>query len=151
MTAPKAAAFDMHTGVQIANTNLADLPRIGSEWPGQGGRFAGIVRGQDGEPDYLLILGPEYDGELPWQQAMNWAAGFAADNHNDYTLPTCSEQTILFSNTRDQFQWDGYWSCEQFDKDADFAWMQDFNDCTHYYNRKDNERGARAVRRLVIQ
>lgn len=54
----------------LTEMKLTDLPRIGQAWPGQGGVFAGLVRGAGGAPDYLLILGPEYDGELtgrrPW-------------------------------------------------------------------------------------
>jgi hypothetical protein len=135
----------------FAYRKLSDLPGIGAEWPGQGGRFAGIVRGQDGAPDCLLILGPEYDGELPWQQAMDWAANFSVDGHNDYTLPTRSEQAILFGNTRDQFQRDGYWSCAQHAEFAVYAWMQLFNYGDQSSDPKGNEWRARAVRRLVIQ
>jgi hypothetical protein len=31
-------------------------PRIATEWPGQGGVYAGIMRGEDGLPDYHLIV-----------------------------------------------------------------------------------------------
>ena len=130
---------------------LGDLPRIGAEWPGQGGNFAGLVRGQDGAPDYLLILGHEYDGELPWQQAMDWATGIEADGHNDFTLPTRSEQAVLFGNISDQFRRDWYWSCEQPAEYADYAWLQYFFNGFQSGYRKNAEWRARAVRRLVIQ
>ncbi len=135
----------------LADMKLTDLPRIGAEWPGQGGQFAGLLRGQNGAPDYLLILGPEYDGEGTWQQMMDWATGLEIDGHKDFTLPTRPEQAVLFGNTRDQFQRDGYWSCEQHAEHADYAWMQYFNNGDQGNVHKDNEWRARAVRRLVIQ
>ncbi len=30
------------------------IPAIGAEWPGQGGIYAGLMRGHDGHPDYHL-------------------------------------------------------------------------------------------------
>ena len=147
-SAQTASAQAMPAMPPITEWPLGELPRIGTEWPGQGGNLAGMVRGQNGEPDYLLILGPEYDGELPWQQIMDWAASLEVEGHKDFTLPTRSEQAILFGNTRDQFQRDGYWSCEQL---ADYAWMQTFDDGTQSGYRKGIEWRARAVRRLIIQ
>ena len=32
-----------------------DIPRVGEVWPGQGGKYAGIVRGENGARDYRLI------------------------------------------------------------------------------------------------
>lgn len=151
MNTPTTATQTDRAFLLLANMKLTDLPRLGAEWPGQGGQFAGLVRGTDGAPDYLLILGPEYEGELPWQQAMEWATGIEVEGHNDYTLPTRSEQAIAFGNRRDQFQRGWYWSCEQHAEYADYAWMQGFNYGGQDSNRKDIEWRARAVRRLVIQ
>jgi len=150
-SAQTAHAQAMPAKPPIMEWPLGELPRIGAEWPGQGGRFAGIVRGQDGAPDYLLILGPEYDGELPWQQAMDWAVALEIDGHKDFSLPTRAEQAVLFGNMRNQFQRDGYWSCEQHAEGADYAWMQGFSYGYQSYHRKGNEWRARAVRRLIIQ
>ena len=130
---------------------LTDLPRLGADWPGQGGQFGGLIPGRDGAADYLLILGPEYDGELTWQKAMDWATGLKLHGFDDFTLPTRSEQAILFGTSREQFQRDWYWSCEQHAELAGCAWLQVFNYGSQYGNRKGNEWRARAVRRLVIQ
>ena len=35
---------------------LKGVPPIGANWPGQGGFYAGVVRGTDGKPDHHLIL-----------------------------------------------------------------------------------------------
>jgi hypothetical protein len=135
----------------LADMKLTDLPRLATEWPGQGGLFAGLVRSHDGAPDYLLILGPEYDDELPWQKAMDWAASLEVEGHKDFTPPTRPELAVLFGNMRDQFQRDGYWSCEQHAEYADYAWMQDFYDGGQDGSHEGIEWRARAVRRLVIQ
>jgi hypothetical protein len=44
------------------------VPRIGSEWTGRGGVYAGIMRGRNGGPDYHLIVGPKID-ETNWEEA----------------------------------------------------------------------------------
>jgi hypothetical protein len=45
------------------------VPRIGDEWPGQGGVYAGIMRGEDGQPDYHLIVPTDpaaYNESIAW-------------------------------------------------------------------------------------
>ncbi len=135
----------------ITEWTLGDLPAVGTEWPGMGGIFAGLVRGQNGGPDYLLILGPEADRELEWQQAMDWASAVQDQGHTDYVLPTRYEQAVLYGNTCDQFKRDWYWSCEQHAESADYAWYQNFGYGYQTFIRKDDEFRARAVRRLIIQ
>ncbi len=139
------------TTAVVADIKLTDLPRLATEWPGQGGQFVGLVRGQDGAQDYLLILGPEYDGEINWQKAMDWATSLEIDGHKDFTLPTRAEQAVLFGNAKDQLQQEGYWSREQLAEVADYAWVQFFGYGTQDFSHKDNEWRARAVRRLAIQ
>lgn len=34
----------------------SSVPAIGEYWPGQGGVYAGVMRGEDGQPDYHLIV-----------------------------------------------------------------------------------------------
>lgn len=44
-------------------------PRIGEYWPSQGGVYAGLMRGADGQPDYHLIVAAGDDGfteEITW-------------------------------------------------------------------------------------
>ncbi len=135
----------------ILHLTIANLPRIGSAWPDQGGIFAGLVRGQEGAADYLLILGPERESELGWQAAIDWAAGLDIDGHRDFSLPTRAEQAVLFGNLRDQFESDWYWSCEQLAASADYAWRQLFGSGGQLYWLKGYDHRARAVRRLTIQ
>jgi hypothetical protein len=78
---------DMHTDILTKKLNILRLqqflvksniaassvsgipnrpPRIGVYWPGQGGVYAGLVRGHTSQPDYRLIVADEYeyDGEV---------------------------------------------------------------------------------------
>ncbi len=135
----------------VSRWELGGLPAVGAEWPGQGGVFAGLIRGEHGAPDYLLILGPEREMEASWQAAMDWAAGLQEEGHQDFTLPSRAEQAVLFGNCRDRFERDYYWSREQHAEDADYAWSQYFGDGDQSCNHKNYEWRARAVRRLVIQ
>jgi hypothetical protein len=145
-------ATDTHTqAVPFADLKLSDLPSIGAPMDGQGGIFAGLVRGENDAPDYLLILGPEYDGELSWQQAMDWAAGLQVSGYQEFSLPNRSEHAVLFGNLRDQFQREWYWSSTQRAEGADFAWSQYFGYGYQLCIRKFSEFRARAVRRLVIR
>jgi len=44
-------------------------PAIGQYWQGQGGFYAGLMRGQDGQPDYHLVVADTEQGEtksIPW-------------------------------------------------------------------------------------
>jgi hypothetical protein len=45
------------------------IPRIGEEWPGQGGVYAGIMRGEAGKPDYHLIVPTSPDA---YAASMTW-------------------------------------------------------------------------------
>ena len=51
-----AAWLDRVMGKKPAPAPFIAVPRIGAEWPGQGGIYAGIMRGEDGQPDYHLIV-----------------------------------------------------------------------------------------------
>lgn len=127
------------------------IPRIGQVWHGQGGIYAGTVRGDEGQPDYHLILAEPDRERINWKDATEWAAGLDADGHNDFTLPKRREQAILFGNVKDRFADAWYWSCETHASDAGFAWDQDFNGGYQSGGRKGGSCRARAVRRLVIQ
>ena len=127
------------------------LPRVGEEWPEQGGVFAGARLGINGSPSYLLIAGPQYDGWLEWCAAMAWAAQLSVNGHADFALPSRTDGYPLFDNVRALFQREAYWLGEQHASGSSFAWGQYFN-YGHQLNwYKTNKLRARAVRRLPIQ
>lgn len=123
--------------------------RIGQVKKGEGGVFAGIVRGRDGAPDYYLIVGPEL-GSLTWDKAKEAAASVTVDGHKDFELPYRSEQAIMYGNVPELFEKRYYWSQEQFAGNESCAWAQYFGLGSQGWNLKDDVFRARAVRRVLI-
>jgi len=106
--------------------------------------YAGIVLGQNGEGDHHLFLLPAKTEPLNWEDAKTWAKSAGG------SLPTRSEQAILYGNLKNEFETTWHWSNEQ---DADgyaYAWLQNFNDGYQYCGLKSYKFRARAVRRLLI-
>lgn len=122
-------------------------PRIGTYWAGQGGIYAGTVRGE--EADYHLVLHKDEKESIQWQPALDWAKTLEADGHKDFNLPNRREQAILYGNLKDQFKPEWHWSCEQHASDPGYAGMQDFDDGNQDYYPKDGITRARAVRRVI--
>lgn len=133
-----------------SNTGLP--PAIGQLWPEQGGVYAGIARGFDGQPDHHLILSATKADAMPWQRAMDWAGALLDGAHNDWALPTRPQSALLFANLRDQFEQRWHWTNETYEGDGSCAWVQYFDDgCQDVNLRKSYEGPARAVRRLPLQ
>ena len=129
--------------------NLA-VPEIGAEWPEQGGQFAGAMLGVDGAPDYLLIVGPEFDGYKTWNDAKEWAAAQVVGEHGDFELPNRREGAALFDRVRSLFQHTWYWLSEQHAGYANDAWGQAFSFGNQDGWLKDGNLRVRAVRRVPI-
>lgn len=52
-----AARSQLIEGVELrAFESAGSIPPLGAYWPGEGGHNAGLVRGEDGQPDYYLIV-----------------------------------------------------------------------------------------------
>lgn len=128
-----------------------ERPQFSQYLAGEGGRFAGVMRGENGEPAYLLIVHEEHRPGAPWQQQMDWAKGLEADGHNDFRLPTRREQRVLFANANDLFADAWYWSGEQHASGPASAGLQDFSYGGQGYSRKDYSFRARAVRSVILQ
>lgn len=121
------------------------LPRIHSTYAG--GEIMGVVMGENGQPDYLLIdLGLEPKNDVTWDEAKAWASSVGGD------LPTRREQAVMFGNRREgQYQARWYWSGEARASEPSWAWTQSFGYGFQYYDRKASHYGARAVRRVPFQ
>lgn len=136
--------------------NLAELesrpglPKIGEAWPEHGGIYVGARLGVGGAPNYHLIAGPEYDGELDWDAATSWARQVSVAGESNFWLPRRSEAYLLFDRVRSLFKPRGYWLEEQHAEYPTHAWRQYFNLGYQYYWFKDSKLRARAVRRLAI-
>lgn len=109
-----------------------------------GEAYAGLILGQNGEPDYHLILLPGEAERVTWQEAKEWAKKAGGD------LPTRREQRVLFANAKEHFKPEWYWSSEQHASYSDYAWGQDFNNGSQNNLLKSFKGRARAVRRMPI-
>jgi hypothetical protein len=54
-----------------------ELPKIGEQWPEQGGIYAGARFGLSGQPNYFLVVGPQYEDHCDWDSAVAWAKALA--------------------------------------------------------------------------
>jgi len=152
-------SFDEHELMRMALERLsADTPiirrapaSIGEFWNGQGGIYAGIARGRDGQPDYHLIVGPEAHDALDWGAATQWAASVQVDGFTDFALPGRKQQALCFANVPELFKEEYYWSSEQHASDSDSAWCQYFYNGNQLYYIKDSKLRSRAVRRSSIR
>ncbi|PLP96924.1 DUF1566 domain-containing protein [Cupriavidus pauculus] len=108
-----------------------------------GERYAGLVLGEDGNPDYHLILLPGEVESITWKDACIWAGD------RDASLPTRREQSLLFANLKGEFESAWYWSGEKHDENDGWAWFQTFDCGDQYYYPQSTELRARAVRRFI--
>jgi hypothetical protein len=155
------------------------LPAIGTHWIEQGGIFAGIGRGQDGAPDYALIIAADPRGRFEdreWgkygqdvvsagslhagpgnTKAMAEAGSALAKDilaldiggHTDWYLPSQADMHLACANVRDQFE-KGDWYWTSTQCSPYDAWVQDVEDGRSTIDLKDNEFRAVAVRRFVL-
>ncbi len=107
-----------------------------------GGIYAGPTE-IDGKPAHLILLADEIYG-VDWDAAMKWAASIGG------SLPTRSEQRLLFANQKVVFKENWYWSCEQRADRPTSAWGQYFGIGNQYSDLKSCCEFARAVRRLPV-
>lgn len=121
------------------------LPRMHSTYAG--GTVMGVMAGENGQADYLLLdLGVEPKDDVTWQEALDWAKSVGGE------LPTRREQAMLFANRREgQYMKRWYWSCEPYGGDGRYAWLQHFTSGYQYDGHKDGSNRARAVRRVPFQ
>ncbi|WP_219118027.1 DUF1566 domain-containing protein [Janthinobacterium sp. UMAB-56] len=108
-----------------------------------GERYAGLILGTDGAPDYHLLLQPD-ECELDyqsWQAASSWAASLG------HSLPGRREQTLLYATLKDAFRPNWHWSGEPGDIE-DEAWCKDFDTGVSYQTAREFDCYARCVRRV---
>lgn len=75
----------------LTRTPVHGLPRIGVLWPEQGGIYCGLVRGDNGAPDYHLIMAELALAANPWKTASDWANSLVVGRFDDFTLPKRKE------------------------------------------------------------
>lgn len=157
----------------------AIAPRLGEFWEGQGGIFAGIVRGAAGWPDHYLIIPTHqaaefhevtlgtYDQDVTGATSKsNGMANTTAlaeagselckkileleiEGHRDWYLMSANEAHIAAANVPELFEKEGWYWTSTQDGRSS-AFVQDFEGGYHSYGSKDYERRARAVRRIQL-
>lgn len=108
-----------------------------------GERLAGAILNDDGTIAHYTILLPGDVDDVNWSAAKDWAAQQGGE------LPTRREQSLLFTNLRDEFESAWYWSAEAHESNSGWAWCQDFYYGDQCYGPQDSEFRARAVRRFI--
>jgi hypothetical protein len=129
-----------------APADTPTLPKIGDAWPGVDGVYAGLSRGENGEPDgHLVLLDAVPDGDMAWDAAVKWADGLGEGAR----LPTRFESALLYANLQEKFDKDRWhWTGTQLS--GYNAWRQYFDNGYQFTNLKTFEARARAVRRLIL-
>jgi len=110
-----------------------------------GETYAGLVLGQDDEPDYhLFLLDEKPSSLLNWAAAVEWAETLEA------TIPSPRELSLLFANRPDAFEAQWHWSNSPDSANKDKAWAQSFEDGSRVLIAKKTNCRARAIRRVFI-
>lgn len=108
-----------------------------------GEHYAGAVLDESGHhKHHLVLMAARPDGEVTWQQAMDWAASV------DGELPNRQEQALLFANCKPHLEAAWHWSNEVYEGDASCAWHCYFDNGGQYYFHKSYAGRAVAVRRF---
>lgn len=108
-----------------------------------GERLAGAILNDDGTLSHYVILLPGEAESVNWQDALAWATSQGGE------LPTRREQSLLFTNLKDEFESAWYWSGEQHEENSGWAWFQYFGNGYQNYTNQNVEFRARAVRRFI--
>jgi len=161
----------------MATIPIGKPPMLGKPWPGQGGTYAGLIRGEDA--DYHLVVATDEAGKLKGKwgsygtkitgadsktdgfantQAMADAGSELAkavqaveiEGHKDFYLPSLGELSLIHANAPDGFDKEWHWSSTQYSDTS--AWVQTFSagDVNYGYG-KYGELRARAVRRIKVE
>ena len=135
---------------QTTSAAPSTTPAIGDIWPGHGGIYCGMARGQDGEADYPLIMALEAPTTgFKWQAAQDHAKTITADGHSDFRVPTRFESALLYANVHDKIDTSNWhWTSTQ--SSEGLAFTQSFGSGGQDTLSKDYEFRARFVRRLVF-
>lgn len=154
------------------------IPNIGGYWAGQGGIFAGLIRGDGDKPDRLLIVPTDAAAEFApsvWgpdrQQIKDCddrryglvntksmaAAGsdlaskclaLEIEGHSDFYLPSRDELRLCCMNVPEIFEQAWYWTSTQYS--AYLAFSQNFDDGYQSDYDKYSKLRARAVRSIQV-
>ncbi|MBH2020065.1 MAG: hypothetical protein I8H91_11085 [Burkholderiales bacterium] len=125
---------------------IANPPPIGEYWPGHGGIYCGVSRGEDGQPDaHIVLLEAIPATNLSWENAVKWAEGLG----NGARLPTRFESALLYANLHDKLEKE-YWNWTGTQFSASSAVYQFFGYGGQGNSDKKSKARARAVRLVQL-
>ena len=125
-------------------------PPIGEYWHGQGGIYAGLARGENGQPDYHLVLAmTKPQQHFTWEAAKAFAQRVTVEGHLHFTLPNRIESALLFANLRDKFD-TNYWYWTGTKHSDSRAFSQSFYSGVQNDHNDTIEAPARFVRRVAL-
>jgi hypothetical protein len=108
-----------------------------------GEHYAGLILGEDGTPEYhLVLLAAHPEERMEWSAAVAWASSIGGE------LPNRREQSLLFANAKGHFDSAWYWSSEKYEDDGAYAWYQDFDYGYQGLTHTSYAARVRAVRRI---
>ena len=166
-----------HLAAQPASP-AASLPGIGAPWPGQGGRNAGVICGENRSPGYAIVAAEvehwpkgawvprtrltgaesEYDGlantkamAAAGNEAAKWALGLKIHGHDDFYIASKFEQRLVQMNRAAPGHTGWAWSSTQHRAYDACAWAQTFGDGYQDTCHKGNELPFVLVRRVPIR
>jgi hypothetical protein len=155
------------------------VPTLGADFPAQGGIFLGVMPGQDGQPDYGLILCTDPAGafkDIPWgprgvdvpasrsdydglantlamaEAGLDLAkriTGLSCGGHTDWYLPSRQELRLAYVSAPKRFETDDWYWTSTLDSDG-YAWYQTFYYGDQNVYGTDYEGRAVAVRRFAL-
>lgn len=127
-----------------------NLPALGAIWPGQGGRFAGIAKGDAGQPDHLLVFAT-IDKKSDYAGALTLARELRANGHKDFDAPTLPEAALCYATCKEHFKKEWYWTGAQHADGPAWAWVQSFDFGSQDGDHKSGQYRVFAVRRVPIR
>lgn len=167
-------------GVELrAFDTASSVPPLGSYWPGEGGHYAGLVRGENGQPDYYLIVAggaaAEFRAEYGGYEHKTEGADSAGDGQANTRALLSDSEDHPAAKLASEYAADGHADFylparrelqvaeantpELFSKgyhwsstqySADLAYTMDFEGGWQDLNDKGNERLVRPVRRKFL-
>jgi hypothetical protein len=142
----KVLGFSAEGRIQAASAIATTPPAIGQPWPGIDGVYAGLSRGENGEPDaHLVLLNALPDRDMKWDDADAWAQSLG----DGARLPSRFESALLYANLQDKVDTERWhWTGTQYS--SGHAWYQYFDYGGQDGSSKKFEARARAVRRLIL-
>jgi hypothetical protein len=151
--AKKASRKNLKPASIAQTPQVLNALKLGVYYPDYGGAFHGLVRGDEGKPDYWIFSTTKnQNAGGTFDENAEYAKNLKVGQYNDYHMPNRREQQIQMANAAPgQFEKAWYWSGEQYADDSGYAWFQHFGLGTQGHWLKVIKSRGCAVRRMPIR